>query len=79
MPLMLAQARNSLANEEGCQVFDVCRSEETPDEVFLYEVYNDRAAFEVHLASDHYRQFDNAVSELVAEKRVNFFHRAHAA
>lgn len=79
MPLMLAQARNSLANEPGCQCFDVCQNPDTPDQVFLYEVYDDRAAFDAHMVTDHYRNFDRAVSDMVAEKQVRFFHRQDAA
>ena len=75
MPLMMAQARNSLANEPGCHVFDVCQGQEAPEKIFLYEVYDDRAAFEAHLASDHYRNFDSAVTRMVDEKNVSFFVR----
>ncbi|MYF89209.1 MAG: antibiotic biosynthesis monooxygenase [Boseongicola sp. SB0676_bin_33] len=79
MPLILDQARTSLSNEPGCHVFDVCQCEEVPDQIFLYEVYEDRAAFDAHLASDHYSAFDSAVGNLVAEKRVRFLHRKQKA
>ena len=75
MPLMLAQAQNSLTKEPGCRVFDVCQSPETPTSIFLYEVYDDRAAFEFHTATDHFRSFDAAVAEMVAEKQVEFYCR----
>lgn len=75
MSLVLNQARNSLSREPGCQIFEVCQSPETPEEIFLYEVYNDRAAFEDHIASEHYRVFDAAVVDLAAGKRVRFFDR----
>ncbi len=75
MPLILEQAGNSLSKESGCHVFDVCQSKEIPEQIFLYEVYDDRAAFDAHLASDHYSSFDSAVADLVAEKHVRFFHR----
>lgn len=75
MPLILAQARNSLKIEPGCHVFDVCQSAASPEEIFLYEVYDDRAAFDAHLASKHYRRFDTDVAGLVLEKHVRFFER----
>ena len=75
MPLMLAQARNSLSKEPGCQVFDVCRNPDEAEKVFLYEVYDDRAAFDAHLASDHFKTFDAAISDMVDEKHVSLFHR----
>ena len=75
MPLMLEQAGNSLSKEPGCRMFDICQSEEDPEQIFLYELYDDRAAFDLHLASDHYHAFNSAVADLTAEKRVRFFHR----
>ena len=75
LPLMLKQARNSLDNEPGCRTFDVCQNPKTTEEVFLYEVYDNRAAFDAHMASDHFRTFDAAVADLVAEKHVRFLDR----
>ena len=75
MAEMRAQARNSLEREPGCHQFDVCLPEGAEDEVFLYEIYEDRAAFEAHLASDHYRAFDVAVTDLVSEKSVRLMER----
>lgn len=70
MPLMVKNARTSREAEPGCQMFDVCRDD---DAVFLYEIYDDRAAFDAHLASDHFRAFDAAVAELVESKQVQLF------
>ena len=36
----------------------------------LYEVYDDAAAFELHLASDHFRAFDETVRPWVQRKDV---------
>jgi len=71
MPLMVKNAQSSRDVEPGCQMFDVCRDE---DVVFLYEVYDSRAAFDAHLASAHFRDFDAAVVDLVADKQVRLFH-----
>ena len=70
LPLMLENARTSLAVEAGCSRFDVCVDPERPELVFLYEVYVDRAAFDEHLASTHFKSFDVATRDLVSEKRV---------
>ena len=64
------QAENSLAREEACRRFDVCLDPARPDRVFLYEIYDDRAAFDAHLASDHFAAFDSQVAEMVASKTV---------
>lgn len=70
MPPMLVNAATSLEAEPGCRQFDVCTIADRPDAVFLYEVYDDRAAFEAHLASDHFKVFDAAVAPLIAAKEV---------
>lgn len=79
LPLMLAQARNSLELEPGCHVFDVTCSADDPAAVFLYEVYADPAAFDAHLASDHFRRFDAAVASMVEDKTVRSFTRLQPA
>lgn len=67
---MRQQASDSLAQEEGCLQFDVCLDPADAGKVFLYEVYRDEGAFQIHLASDHFRDFDRAVAGWVADKRV---------
>ncbi len=75
MPLMLENAMLSREREPGCRQFDVCSDPETPTLVFLYELYDDRAAFDAHLASDHFRRFDAAVREMLEAKSVRAFER----
>ncbi|MDC0738270.1 putative quinol monooxygenase [Cognatishimia sp. SS12] len=70
LPLMIENARQSRALEVGCQQFDVCRA---GDVVFLYEIYDDRAAFDLHLAAPHFKSFDAAVGAMVADKQVTTF------
>lgn len=69
LPLMLENARISLADEPGCRQFDVLTDPARPDEVFLYELYDDRAAFDAHLATPHFLRFRDAVAGMIAEKR----------
>ena len=47
----------SVEREPGCLRFDVLTplEEGASPQIFLYEIYTDRAAFDVHLASDHYK------------------------
>jgi quinol monooxygenase YgiN len=79
MPLMTENADRSLTDEEGCHQFDVCTDPDNPETVFLYELYTDRAAFDLHLAAPHFKAFDAAVAELVADKKVRTFERAFPA
>ncbi|HUP97074.1 MAG TPA: putative quinol monooxygenase [Usitatibacter sp.] len=74
---VLENASASVAHEPGCSVFDVCEKEEG-SEIFLYEIYDDEAAFKAHLATDHFRRFDAQVAPWVAEKRVLTYHRLNS-
>jgi (4S)-4-hydroxy-5-phosphonooxypentane-2,3-dione isomerase len=64
------QARDSLAMEADCHVFDVCIDPERPERVLLYEVYSDAAAFDTHLASAHFIDFDSCVRDWLYDKKV---------
>jgi autoinducer 2-degrading protein len=72
---VLQQARDSLAGEQDCHVFDVCIDAQREEIVFLYEVYSDRSAFDVHLNSVHFVDFDLAVRNWVSDKQVVCFER----
>jgi quinol monooxygenase YgiN len=68
----------SVADEAGCRQFDVVTTDETPEAVVLYEVYDDRAAFEAHLTMPHYKVFAEGVERLgVTRTQVRFFERQH--
>jgi len=73
VPAMIENARTSLADEEECHRFDVCTDRDRPDEVFLYELYTNRAAFDDHLQSAHFKAFDSAVASLIARKDVRCY------
>lgn len=73
LPLVLQNARTSLEQEPGCHQFDVATDAARPNEVFLYELYTDAAAFEQHLATENFRTFDAAVAEMIVAKDVRTF------
>ena len=64
------QAADSLERESGCHVFDVCLNPERKNYVLLYEVYDDRAAFDAHLASAHFLAFDATVRDWLEDRRI---------
>ena len=66
---IIENATASRTLEPGCSQFDVCESADG-SEIFLYEIYDDEAAFQAHLATDHYKRFNEAVKPWVADKRV---------
>lgn len=70
LPLMRQNAAASLRDEPGCRQFDVCHDPSVPTSIFLYEVYDDEAAFSAHLASAHYLAFDAATKAMIRSKAV---------
>jgi len=53
----------STTDEPGCRQFDVIVSDEAPEAVILYEIYDDKAAFDAHLATPHFTVFMDAVKK----------------
>ena len=71
----MANACASREREPGCRQFDVAVDPAEPACFYLYELYDDRAAFDAHLASEHFRVFDAQVRGWVAHKVVRVFER----
>jgi (4S)-4-hydroxy-5-phosphonooxypentane-2,3-dione isomerase len=63
-------ARASVKDEPGCRRFDVAAHRKDADRILLYEIYDDRAAFDAHLKTPHFAQFNSASADLVADKTV---------
>ena len=70
LPLMLDNARRSREDEPGCRQFDVSVDDAQPGFVFLYELYDDRAAFDAHLASPHFVSFAAATQAMVTDRVI---------
>ena len=73
MPLVLENARQSLADEPGCRRFDVLLPAEGTDRVVLYEIYDGEDAYDAHRTTDHYIEFKAATRDLLAETIVQRF------
>jgi (4S)-4-hydroxy-5-phosphonooxypentane-2,3-dione isomerase len=78
MKAMLANATASLELEEGCTQFDVCETIPAQSSVFLYEVYDNAQAFEAHLKTAHFLEFNALTQDWVTGKKVALFQRASA-
>lgn len=65
-----ANARASCGTEPGCRRFDVVEPRDDPDRIILYEIYDDRLAFEAHLKTPHLAAFETASNHLVTKKTV---------
>lgn len=68
--LMDENARASCRDEPGCRRFDVLHSASDPDRILLYEIYDDRAAFDAHVKTGHFAVFNTESAPLVADKVV---------
>ena len=73
LPRMIENAQSSLRDEPDCHRFDVFTDPGRSDEVFLYELYTDRAGFEAHLATAHFQSFDAFAAQFVTGKAVQTF------
>jgi (4S)-4-hydroxy-5-phosphonooxypentane-2,3-dione isomerase len=67
---LLLQAHNSLISEPACHRFDVSRDLQHGNFFFLYEIYTDKAAFEKHLYSHHFEEFNAIIKEWVERKSI---------
>ncbi|MDO6840533.1 antibiotic biosynthesis monooxygenase family protein [Paraglaciecola chathamensis] len=72
------QARNSLLLEPECHYFDVCKSQENHNEVFLYEIYETAKAFDEHLMTSHFKSFDQKTSNWIESKKVETYELARS-
>lgn len=71
--LLHANAKASLELEPGCRQFDVLAPLPAQSAISLYEIYDDEAAFQVHLASSHYLEFAAAAATAVKNKVVKAY------
>jgi quinol monooxygenase YgiN len=71
----LADGRQSVENEPGCRQFEVHVMADGSPTVVLYEVYDDRAAFEAHLKTPHFFRWRDATQSWITDRRVSFLHR----
>ena len=66
--VMTENARASVADEPGCRQFDIYEVATSPNHLFLYEVYDDDAAFQQHLNAPHFKKFSDAITTLVTSR-----------
>ncbi len=70
----LARVREHRANvqnnEPGCQCFDISVPDDGEDKVRLYEVYADQAAFDLHMETEHMKQYRADTGPMVANRQL---------
>lgn len=70
MSMLRDNARASVEEEPECLRFDVLEPPQRPLEVWLYEIYRDRPAFDAHLRTPHFLSFDAATRDMTTGKTV---------
>lgn len=75
---ILINAKASVDDEPGCQQFDVAQDPNDEASFFLYEIYDDEAAFKAHLATSHFKLFDQLSAPWLKDKKVMTFGRIGA-
>lgn len=70
LTLVRANAEASVRDEPGCRRFDVLTPFSEADRIALYEIYDDREAFEAHKQMPHFLVFRDAAEPLIARQTV---------
>jgi quinol monooxygenase YgiN len=68
----LARASNA---EPGCRLYQPHRASDDPRAFFIYEQYEDEAAFEAHVASEHFKRLveGEAIPDLLENRDRVFY------
>jgi len=70
----LNQASIPSLAEPGCHLYIANRDQSDPNVLVMYEQYTDEAAFQAHLASDHFRELvAGRVVPLLSDRRRETF------
>ncbi|HVM77372.1 MAG TPA: putative quinol monooxygenase [Stellaceae bacterium] len=70
LALVRENAAKSVGTEKGCRRFDVCVPRDGSASVFLYEIYDDEAAFNAHMETAHFKAFSAATAEMVVSRGI---------
>jgi quinol monooxygenase YgiN len=74
---LLAEYTGLVRAEPGCAGFSAHRAREDPREFVLFEHYQDRAAFDQHVASEHYASIArDRIRPLLDRREVAFYGEA---
>jgi (4S)-4-hydroxy-5-phosphonooxypentane-2,3-dione isomerase len=68
--LVIENGKASERDEPGCKRFDICRRRDEPNRIFLYEIYDDEAAFKAHVETPHFLKFRDATEKMVVGRKL---------
>lgn len=69
--LILQHAAQTLEREEACRRFDVGFDADDPTRIFLYELYDDKDAFELHSRTEYLADFFKTAGNWIVGKEAN--------
>ena len=61
----------STPKDPGAHEFNIVVSQKDPHHVLFYEVYDNAAALDAHRATDHFKTYQTATKDMVANRNVN--------
>ena len=64
---IIEDAKGSVNDEPGCLRFDVIQDAGDENRIWLYEVYQDEAAFQAHTQAPHFIKFRDATADIRVE------------
>lgn len=70
MTEILEDAKKSIEKESGCLRFDVLQNCKNPNEIHLYEVYKDEAAFDAHRKTEHFNRWESVTKAWRVEEHA---------
>ncbi len=70
-PFIAALKENASATiqELGCRQYDVLQSPTNPNQIFIYEVYENEAAVQAHRASEHFKKYLATTGKMVVKRQ----------
>ncbi|WP_070962369.1 putative quinol monooxygenase [Vibrio sonorensis] len=75
---LLCRNADASIQEPQCLQFDVSWSKQSND-FFLYEIYQNAEAFDHHLTTEHFAQFNADSKNMVLDKQVTCFKNSYQA
>ena len=60
----------SVRSEEGCLALYVVAEKQDPGRVRVFEIYRDRAAYEAHLLTPHFKKFRATTDAMVRSRKL---------
>lgn len=56
--------------EPGCLALFTAADADAPEHVTVFEIYTDEAAYQTHLATDHFREFRETTQDMIRSRKL---------